>query len=127
MDPFYWFAVFVAANALMVIALALNVSSLRIRLKVANGDGGRVELKRAIRAHANGVEHVTMFGLIVLALSLLAAQDTWLAALVGAFTLARILHAAGMLASQFNLRRVGASVTYLAELAGVLLLLRYLV
>ncbi len=35
------------------------------------------------------------------------------------FTLGRMLHAAGMLASLLNIRRVAASLTYDAELAGV--------
>ena len=63
-----WFKFYVFANVLIITLLALNVSRLRMFERVANGDGGKVSLKKAIRAHANGVEHVMPYGLVMYAL-----------------------------------------------------------
>ncbi|PPE73870.1 hypothetical protein C3942_10745 [Solimonas fluminis] len=121
--PHFWFVLYVALNALVVTLLALNVSRNRMKHRVANGDGGKTEMKAAIRAHGNAVEHVTVFGLVVLALEFAAAPAALLGALVPGFTAARLMHAAGMLRSAFNLRRAAAGLTYLAEVAGLLWLL----
>ncbi|MDD3765279.1 MAG: MAPEG family protein [Nevskiales bacterium] len=116
------FAVYVLCTGLLVTLLALNVSRMRIRLRIANGDGGNVLMKSAIRAHANAVEHVTIQGLIVLALELRQITALPLAVVAGGFCIARLLHAWGMLGHAFQLRRIGAGGTYLAELGGLLLL-----
>jgi len=125
MAAHFWFDLFVFLNVLILTLLALNISRLRISEKVANGDGNNVELKKAIRAHGNGVEHVVVFALLILALESGSAPSTLLAALVGVFTLGRLAHAAGMLGSFFNLRRLGAVTTYLLELAALAGVLRY--
>ncbi|HSW15336.1 MAG TPA: MAPEG family protein [Solimonas sp.] len=118
-----WFIAYVAVNALIVTLLALNVSRNRIRLRVANGDGGLLEMKAAIRAHGNAVEHMTVFGFVMLALSLSAAAPALQAILVVMFTLGRLMHAASMLRSAFNLRRAAAALVYLAEVGGCVALL----
>lgn len=125
MHNFYWFNLYVVLNAGLLTLLALNVSRLRMRERVPNGDGDKVVMKRAIRAHANGVEHVTVFGLLVLALSLTGVPPLVLSALVLVFSLARVAHAHGMLAASFPARRLGASLTFLLELVAVALLLVY--
>lgn len=120
MYDFLWFGVFVAVNAFVVTLLALFVSYRRISLRVANGDGGKLEMKQAIRAHANAVEHTAIFGFIVLALSVLSAPLPVQAVLVIGFSAGRVLHGVSMLNSAFNLRRLAAIVTYAAELLGIL-------
>ena len=50
---------------LLYIALAYNVSRLRVGLKIAIGDGGNHQISRAIRAHANLTENAP-FGLVLL-------------------------------------------------------------
>lgn len=122
MAQYFWFVWLVALNALLVLLLALHVSRLRIVKKIPYGDGGDIDMNQAIRAHANAVEHVTIFALGVLALSLMNVQSQWLGGLVVAFTLARLCHAYGMNARRFNARRLGAAVTYLSELLAVWLL-----
>ncbi len=117
----YWFKFYVFFNVLILTVLALHVSRVRIKEKTPNGDGGKVSLKKAIRSHVNGVEHVTAFGLLILAL----AADTntiILATLVIGFTIARVVHAAGMLNVSAALRVSAASITYLAEVAGLIVL-----
>lgn len=114
-----WFALFVIIHASLVTLLAMNVSRLRMTLKIANGDGGDKRMKAAIRAHGNAVEHVLLFSLPLLALVLLGAGDALLAVLVLGFAVARILHALGMLRSIFNFRRIGAGIAYLWELLAI--------
>ena len=68
-----WFVLYAALNGLVVTLLALNVSRNRMKHRLSNGDGGKPEMKAAIRAHGNAVEHVTVFGLLVLALEFATA------------------------------------------------------
>jgi uncharacterized membrane protein YecN with MAPEG domain len=125
MSHFYWFEVYVFLNALMLTLLALNISRLRITEKVANGDGGKLVLKQAIRTHMNGIEHVLMYGLVILALSFAAPPKALMATLVIGFTLSRLVHAMGMMTTLFQARRIGAGVTYLFEVGAILAILPY--
>lgn len=122
MEQYYWFALFTAANGLLVLILALHVSRLRIVKRIPYGGGGDTGMNQAIRAHANALEHVIIYGLMILALSLVSAPAKLLAVLVLVFTLSRLIHAYGMLARTFNARRLGAGITYLCEIAAVIAL-----
>ncbi|WP_108125125.1 MAPEG family protein [Saccharospirillum mangrovi] len=116
---FYWFCLFTVANALLLLVLALNVSLVRRRHNIANGDGDEPAVRRAIRAHANGIEYTPIFALLVLALSLQLTADWWLGVLVLGFTLGRVMHALGMLGPNRLLRFWGAAVTYLWTAAAI--------
>lgn len=116
---YYWFVLYAAVNGLIVTLLALNVSVQRMSLGVANGDGGKLELKKAIRAHGNGVEHTAIFGLVVLALALVQALPAVQGFVVIVFSIARLLHGFSMIASAFNVRRAAAGLTYSAELFAI--------
>lgn len=122
MHDFFWFNAFVAFNVLLLTLLGINVSRVRVREQVANGDGDKPALRQAIRAHANGIENVTLFGLVLLALSVSRVPAAGMATLVILFSLARLLHAHGMLARNFTFRRIGAALTFTLELAAVALL-----
>ena len=98
---------------------------MRIAEHVPHGDGDKVPLKKAIRAHGNGVEHTTIYALCILALALVEAPPALQATLVVGFTLARLAHALAMLRSLFQLRRAAAFLTYLFELAAVGAVLAY--
>lgn len=125
MHDFFWFNLYVVLNAALLTLLACNVSLHRMRERVPNGDGDKVVLKKAIRAHGNGVEHVAIFGLIVLGLTATSLPSNTLGFLVLTFSFARLAHALGMLKPQFNARRIGAGLTFLLELVAVVLLLVY--
>lgn len=114
---YFWFLVFAGINGLLVTLLAMHVSYRRITLKIANGDGGHVDMKKAIRAHGNALEHTVLFGILVLAWVVSGAGPVIQMVLVSGFTLSRVLHAIGMLFAVFNLRRLGAAFTYIFELA----------
>ena len=117
---YFWFTVFVSANALLLMVLAANVSRLRLKYRISLGDGDNKELRNAIRAHANGVEQVPIFGLLVLALSLAQASSILLGVLVILFTASRYLHAYGMTCRVFIFRRIGAGLTYLMNIVAVI-------
>ncbi|MFA5941021.1 MAG: MAPEG family protein [Sinimarinibacterium sp.] len=117
MDYFYGY---VAASMLLLTLLALNVSRLRVKLKIGNGDGNNVDMRKAIRAHMNHLEHALPFGLIVLALAQIGSPASLLAVLVVGFLAARLVHAYGMLTAQFRFRQLSAGVTYLFEVVGCL-------
>jgi len=114
-------------NVLLVTLLAMHVSYRRMTERVPNSDGGKLVMKKAIRAHGNAVEHVTVFGIATLALSLASAPETLQAILVLGFTLTRLLHAGSMLVSAFGIRRLAAGLTYLFEIAAILMVLVYAV
>ncbi|MBL4607650.1 MAG: MAPEG family protein [Pseudomonadales bacterium] len=116
-----WFNIYVFINIALITALAFNISRLRISEKVANGDGGNLIIKKAIRAHLNAIEHVLPFGLLILALSRDKPSST-LPMLVCAFSIARVLHAVSMLKGNFNLRRFAAVSSYALEVLAVVIL-----
>ncbi|HJO35318.1 MAG TPA: MAPEG family protein [Gammaproteobacteria bacterium] len=114
------FTLYAALTMLLLLALSINISRLRVRHQVSFGHGDIEALRRAIRAHANLVEHGLPVGLLVLALVLEGANEGAMLALVLAFLLTRLLHAAGMLAGVRPARRSGAGLTYLLELVASL-------
>ena len=118
-DFFYWY---VGLGVLLLTLLGMNISRLRISNKVANGDGGNLEIKKAIQAHGNAIEHVLPYGMAVLVLTHMRYESTVLGILVFGFLSLRLLHAYSMVTSAFNLRRVSASTTYLFELAACVLI-----
>ncbi len=113
-----------ALSGLLILVLALRVSLLRNRHRIALGDGGNPELMRAIRAHANTIEFVPIFVILALCYELQAGASAALTTLVGVFLLARLSFAIGLsLAPIHPLRRIGAGLSYLCLLLLSLLLL----
>ena len=117
----FWFQIFVFFNMLLITLLAINVSRIRIRNKVPNGDGGLLPLKKAIRCHMNNIEHALPFGFIVFALVDLTSTAV-LATLVIGFTISRVIHAFGMFKLIPLMRMGGAGLTNLFELTGLIFL-----
>lgn len=121
-EAYFWFGIYVFLNAVILYILTANVSRLRLKLGVSVGDGGHKSLVYAMRAHSNGVEQVPIFGLIILALSLLEGSTLLVMVLVLTFSLSRVAHGYGMLCKSFIARRIGAGMTYLLQLLGLLVL-----
>jgi len=119
---FAWFAIFVALNTLLLLVLGLNISRLRISQKIPYGDGDYRPMMQAIRAHGNGVEHTTIYGMAILAMTLMQVDSGWVATMVLTFTGARMLHAYGMLYKAFTARRIGAGITFLLQGISVVVL-----
>ncbi len=113
-----------ALCGLLILVLAFRVSLLRMRYRVAIGDGGHDELVRAIRVHANTIEFVPIFVLLSLCYELYAGANAVLIGLDGVFVAARIAFAVGYsLAPVHPLRRLGAGLSYLSLLLASGLLL----
>ena len=120
---YFWFTLFAGLHGLLLTLLAMNVSRCRIKYRVGNGDGEVRELKQAIRAHGNAVEHSLLFALLVLALCIQGQGAGLTGFLVIAFTGVRVLHALSMLQARFKLRQLTAGGTYALELMASLLVL----
>jgi uncharacterized membrane protein YecN with MAPEG domain len=60
-------AAYAAILALIIVALGINVTVHRVKLKVSLGDGGNPEMLRMIRLHANAVEYLPMAIVLMIA------------------------------------------------------------
>jgi len=105
-----------ALLGLLLVALAMRISMLRMRHKVAFGDAGNQELMRSIRAHANTAEHAPIFILLALAYELTRGTTRFLVVLAVVFVLARLGFAVALLGRGLHrLRMATALLTYLSQ------------
>jgi len=110
-------AALAAFCGLLLVGLGSRVSLLRLRHKIAFGDGGNPALLRAIRTHGNTAEHVPIFLLLALALELTGGTTGYLVGVAALFVVARVLFTVGVLGRGLHLLRMaGALFTYLAQL-----------
>lgn len=111
-------ALYTALLLLVLLALAVNVVRLRMREGISLGDGEDRNLRKAIRAHANGAEYIpaVLIALALLELAGARAGVLWLYG--GVFVLGRVLHAIGMLRprSVNPLRQAGVTLSWLVML-----------
>ena len=113
-----------ATLALLLTALSIHISRLRMRHRVSFGDGGHKDLMVAVRAHGNTLEQSLLFGLLLLLLELHrpgAQALVWIAAV---FVGARVLHSAAMFSRQLLLRQLAHVISVLCQLAVVVGLLQ---
>lgn len=109
--------------ALLLTALSLHVSRLRLRYRQTWGDGGHKDLATAIRTHGNTLEQSMLFGLLLLAHAQLPSAT--LGALAGAcaaFVLARLLYCVGAFTRRLAWRQAAHAITLLAQLTTTALL-----
>ena len=100
--------------AVVFLVLSLRVIRLRVEKKVAHGDGGDEELRRAIRGHANCAEYAPTGILLMLIAELQSVNMILLAILAAAFALGRLFHAYafGFTAGNVFLRVRGMQLTF---------------
>lgn len=108
-----------AALALLLTALSLHISRLRIRHRVSFGDGGHKDLMVAVRAHGNTLEQSLLFGLLLLLLELHRPGSQALVWIAGVFVGVRVLHSVAVFSRQLLLRQVAHAVSVLCQLAVV--------
>jgi uncharacterized membrane protein YecN with MAPEG domain len=60
-------ALYAGILALIFVALGINVTRHRVKLRVSIGDGGNPEMLRMIRVHANAAEYIP-FAVVLMAL-----------------------------------------------------------
>ena len=107
------------AAALLNLWLGMRVSQLRIRDKVAIGDGGNARIAARMRAHANFVEYVPTFLILLGLVELARGTQTWLWAVGILFVLGRLMHPFGMDRPATNLLRMGGTAITWLTLAGL--------
>lgn len=121
MHPHHITAASLAVLAVLLTALSLRISALRLRYRTSFGDGGHKDLLLAIRAHGNTLEQTTLYGLLAVAYAgLPSAHSGYLFACSASFVLARVVHALAMFTRQLSLRQATHVVSVLAQLGLVL-------
>ena len=105
--------------ALIVVALAINVTLHRVKLRVPLGDGGNAEMRRMIRLHGNAAEYIPLAIVLMAIYELNGGAHTALHALGIALIVARVTQTWGMWATDMtNIgRQIGQSLTWLSLIA----------
>ena len=89
-------AIYAGLLALLFVVLSFRVIFVRMAEKISLGDGGKPELEKRIRAHANFVEYAPI-GLILLGLAESLHSPAWSLHALGATLVAgRALHGFGI-------------------------------
>jgi len=115
-------AIYAAIIAVLAVALAARIVPLRRSRRVGLGDGGDRELTRAIRMHANLVEHAPLALILMAACELNGAPPWQLHGLGAALVAGRGLHVLGLSRStgiSFG-RTAGTALTWSVLLVGAL-------
>jgi hypothetical protein len=116
-------ALYAGILALIFVALAINVTRHRVKLRVALGDGGNPQMLRMIRLHANAAEYIP-FAVVLMALyELNGGWHTALHVIGIVLIVARLLQSWNMWTTEnagFG-RRAGQGLTWLSILALALL------
>ena len=118
-------AIYLAVLALLYAALGIQVARLRRGNRVVFGDGGNMELRSAIRAHAHFAEYVPIIALMVAMLEMSGLSAMRVHLLMGTLLVARLLHPLGMYSKpgtwQFSAGRVGGIVITISVLVAAAL------
>lgn len=85
--------IYVALNMAILLWIAAKTGQLRGKHKVSVGDGGVQHLIRIIRGHANAIENMPMFFIMLLTGALIGMPVSAAHALGLVFTVGRALHA----------------------------------
>jgi uncharacterized membrane protein YecN with MAPEG domain len=106
-----------ALLALLLTALSIQISRLRIRHRVSFGDGGHKDLHIAIRAHGNALEQSLLLIVLMLLMELMRPGWSAVAVVGGVFVAARVLHAVAIFTRLLLLRQVAHVISMLCQLA----------
>lgn len=106
-------AIYASILALIILALSINVTMHRVKLKVSLGDGGNPQMLRMIRLHANAIEYIPI-ALVLMAIYEINGGWHWALHVIGiALVAGRLIQTAGMWTTDVagNGRRIGQSLT----------------
>lgn len=120
-DSFHMFAIYAAINALIMLYLGVMVSRARNRTKTSIGDGGKPEMARPLRAHANNTEWTPAALLLMWATAPLGGSIWIIHAMGLSLTIGRILHAIGLSGNEgpSMMRVIGMMLTWIAYIVGI--------
>ena len=112
-------ALYAGIQALIVIALAINVTVHRVKLRVPLGDGGNAEMRRMIRLHGNAAEYIPLAIALMLIYELNSGSHLGLHVIGIALIAGRVIQTWGMWATDMtNIgRQIGQSLTWLSVAA----------
>jgi uncharacterized membrane protein YecN with MAPEG domain len=112
-----------AILALIVIALGINVTVHRVKLKVPLGDGGNKEMLRMIRLHGNAVEYIPLAIVLMLAYEINGGSHLALHIIGMALIAGRLIQTAAMWSTEIAGpgRGTGQTLTWLS-IAGLAVL-----
>ncbi len=106
-----------AALSLLLLALSLNVSRLRLAHKISFGDGGVKELAMAVRAHGNSLEQSVLFIPLLYLMETHTHPDArTVLALGGAFILLRVVYCAALFWRALPMRQMAHGLTIVVQL-----------
>ncbi len=113
-------ALYAALNALLNLALAYRVTTLRHTHKTSHGgsDDPKSPLALGIRAHGNNAEYVPLALVLLLVAELCGGKAMWLHVIGGTLLLARVLHPIGLPLKSPNPARLLGVVLTFAVIAG---------
>ena len=109
-------ALYAGILGLIVIALAINVTAHRVKLRVPLGDGGNAQMRRMIRLHGNAAEYIPFAVLLMAIYELNGGGHMGLHIVGSALVAGRVLQTWGMWATDMtNIgRQIGQSLTWLS-------------
>ncbi|PHP67059.1 glutathione S-transferase [Zhengella mangrovi] len=109
---------YAALNALVLLALTAATGRHRVRVRIMMGDGGDPHLIRLLRGHANAIEAIPMFFVMLGVAALLGAPALAIHALGLPFTIGRGLHALHFIQADAPAwqRSIGFGLSFLAFL-----------
>jgi len=110
MDKFY---LLVSLISLLIVVLAINVSRLRYKERIAHGDRDNKKLRNAIIAHSNTLEQAIPYCLIILALISQGTTDAIIDFLVFSFIIIRVIYAIGITTFIFRAWQLASGLSYL--------------
>jgi uncharacterized membrane protein YecN with MAPEG domain len=112
-------ALYAGILALIVIALAINVTLHRVKLRVPLGDGGNAQMRRMIRLHGNAAEYIPLALVLMAIYELNGGGHTGLHIVGSALVAGRVVQTWGMWATDMtNIgRQIGQSLTWLSLIA----------
>src|SRR6202142_2981714 len=116
-------ALYAAILALVILALGINVTVHRVKLRVPIGDGGNPQMLRMIRLHGNAIEYVPLALVLMLAYEINGGGHTALHVIGIALIAGRLIQTAAMWSTEVPGpgRGIGQSLNWLS--IGVLALL----
>ncbi len=111
-----------ATMTVLLTALSLNVSRLRLRYKVSFGHGTHRDLEMAVRAHGNTLEQILLFVALLMGLESIAPGHAALVPLAASFVVARCLHIIALFSRKLLLRQIAHLATVGLQLTTALLI-----
>ncbi len=109
-------ALYAAILALIVLALGINVTVHRVKLRVPLGDGGNPQMLRMIRLHGNAIEYIPLALVLMAVYELNGGMHVALHIVGIALIAGRVLQTWGMWATGMTTRgrQIGQSLTWLS-------------